>query len=71
VVGGQVESGQDVFGGSFTRLEGFVRYDGNVSGLAQLMDNAFSSSDGEVPLLKSAELCRGRAGLTPAARASI
>jgi hypothetical protein len=56
LVGGQVESGHDVFGGKFTRLEGFVRYDKLTSGLATLMSDEFTARESETPLLKSAEL---------------
>jgi hypothetical protein len=54
VVGGQVDAGKDVFGASFTRLAGFVRYDENGGGLASTVVSALSDNDS--PLIPKGEL---------------
>src|SRR5205814_8075133 len=45
VVGGQVEGGKDVVGGTFSRLEGFVRYGANSGCLASTVVEALSADD--------------------------
>jgi len=54
VVGGQVDAGKDVFGASFARLAGFVRYDENGGGLASTVVEALSDNDS--PLIPKGEL---------------
>ncbi len=54
IVGAQVDSGRDVFGASFTRLEGFIRYQGGAGGLANLLDAA--ELDGDGPLISNGEV---------------
>lgn len=53
VVGGQVDAGRDVFGGNFTRLAGFVRYDQTSGGLASVMG---ALSGAVEPLVKNGEI---------------
>jgi hypothetical protein len=44
IVGGEVDAGRDSFGGSFTRLAAFIRYDDpHATGLGSAMADAFSS----------------------------
>ncbi len=38
IVGGELDSGRDVFGGNFTRIAGFIRYDEGPHSLADVMD---------------------------------
>lgn len=54
IVGAQVDGGKDSFGGSFGRLEGFLRYDGYPGGLASLLDMEQTSDD--QPLIKDGEI---------------
>jgi hypothetical protein len=54
LVGAQIESGKDVFGDSFARLEGFLRYQGNASGLAGL--SGMSEMSDDEPLIKNGEV---------------
>jgi hypothetical protein len=54
VVGAQVDGGKDVFGASFGRVQGFLRYQGGGGGLAALLDAA-QAGDNE-PLVKDGEI---------------
>ncbi len=45
VAGGELDAGRDVFGGNFTRLAGFIRYDEGGSGLANSVAETFSGTD--------------------------
>jgi hypothetical protein len=54
VVGGQVETGRDVFGGNFSRLAGFIRYDEGGS-LADTVSGTLGEED-EQPLMSDGEL---------------
>jgi hypothetical protein len=45
VVGGQLDSGRDVFGGNFTRLAGFVRFNEDGGGIATSIADALSDSE--------------------------
>lgn len=54
IVGGEVDAGRDVFGGNFTRLAGFVRYDENSGGLGSSIVDALSAS--AEPMEKSGEI---------------
>lgn len=40
IVGGEVDAGRDVFGGNFTRVAGFVRFDENRGGLGAIVADA-------------------------------
>jgi hypothetical protein len=42
IVGGELDAGKDVFGKSFTRIAGFVRYDDKGGGLNAAVSEAFS-----------------------------
>lgn len=44
IVGGEVDYGQDVFGASFTRVAGFIRYDDLRSGLGSALASEFGDS---------------------------
>jgi hypothetical protein len=52
VVGGEVETGRDVFGGNFSRIAGFVRYDEGSAGGASISGNP----DDESSLLHAGEV---------------
>lgn len=54
IVGGEVDSGRDVFGGNFTRLAGFVRYDGHDS-MADSIAASMSDED-EQPEFRDGEI---------------
>jgi hypothetical protein len=54
IVGGELDSGRDVFGGNFSRLAGFIRYDEGRSGIAGAL--ATASSEDEQPLMDAGEL---------------
>lgn len=45
IVGGQFDAGRDVFGGNFTRLAGFIRYDEGGSGPANSVGEALAGTD--------------------------
>jgi hypothetical protein len=45
VVGGNLDLGRDVFGASFTRLEGFVRYDEGLGGLGTALGDLGGGED--------------------------
>jgi hypothetical protein len=49
--GAEVDAGRDVFGGNFTRLAGFIRYDQAGGGLATLLADALDST-GQPPARK-------------------
>ncbi|MBS0418950.1 MAG: hypothetical protein JSR66_14650 [Proteobacteria bacterium] len=53
VVGGELEGGRDVFGGSFSRIGGFIRYDEGGSLAGSIVD-ALSGDD--QPLMQAGEL---------------
>jgi hypothetical protein len=53
VLGGQLDAGRDVFGDNFTRLEGFVRYDGYRGGFASLLE---AVDGGEEPSSRQGEV---------------
>lgn len=46
IVGGEVDTGRDSFGASFSRIAGFIRYDDLRSGLGGAMAGAFDSGGG-------------------------
>lgn len=46
-LGAQVDTGRDVFGASFTRLSGFLRYGGESSGLLSTITAAVSADDSQ------------------------
>jgi hypothetical protein len=54
IVGGDVEAGRDVFGGNFSRLAGFIRYDEGGGSLGNAVADALS--DESQPLLDKGEL---------------
>jgi capsule assembly protein Wzi len=54
IVGGELDTGRDVFGGNFSRLAGFIRYDEGGSGLADSVATALSADD--QPLIDNGEL---------------
>src|SRR5262249_57578982 len=55
VVGGEVDAGRDVFGGNFTRIAGFIRYDEDTH--SPLTDSIpDDSGDAERPVFDSGEL---------------
>jgi hypothetical protein len=56
VVGGELEAGRDVFGGNFSRLAGFIRYDEGSRGLGLVDSAAEALSGGDQPLLDSGEI---------------
>jgi hypothetical protein len=72
VVGGEVGGGKDVFGSSFSRLSGFIRYDEGGS-LATAIANTLDD-DGDQPVMNNGEVFvevgatnnRQRVDLTPA-----
>lgn len=45
VVGGEFDAGKDSFGGNFTRVAGFVRYDDTSSALTSMLDATSSGGD--------------------------
>jgi hypothetical protein len=55
IVGGELDSGRDVFGANFTRLAGFIRYDAHGGGLASSIVDALSGDD-ESPIVKNGEI---------------
>jgi Capsule assembly protein Wzi len=55
IVGGELESGKDVFGANFTRLAGFIRYDDSRGSLGSSVLEALSG-DEESSLIKDGEL---------------
>jgi len=54
ILGGEVESGRDVFGGTFTRIAGFVRYDEHGS-IADSIAASMSDED-EQPVFQDGEI---------------
>jgi hypothetical protein len=46
ILGGQVDTGRDVFGGSFTRIAGFIRYD-DPTGFGRALVDAAAADDGK------------------------
>ena len=47
IVGGELDAGKDSFGGSFTRIAGFVRYDDNSDGLSSMWDGMAGGGGGD------------------------
>jgi hypothetical protein len=56
VLGGELDEGRDVFGGNFTRLGAFVRYDEGASGSLAMQIADEAGEDSEQPLIKDGEL---------------
>ena len=54
IVGGELEAGRDVFGGNFSRVAGFIRYDDGGHSLGSALAGAVS--DEEQPLMDAGEL---------------
>jgi len=56
IVGGQVDAGRDVFGGSFSRLAGFIRYDEGGDPFAAALAGTLSEADEARPVMDNGEL---------------
>lgn len=71
IVGGEVDAGKDSFGGNFTRVAGFVRYDDTSSGLGSMLnamggDGAYTDDDNKGEIFADAgyNIYRVRTDLT-------
>jgi hypothetical protein len=54
ILGGELDAGKDVFGGNFTRLAGFIRYDENQGGLASSLVDALGTT--AEPIMRNGEI---------------